>query len=117
MNPVTSNLLQSALATAGATGAYALGNAAAKQYRKKGYEETGTAFVAKDKENIVNQYVQSTGQPAPTITTNMLASGASYSQGNNVSLNFPTASKFTLGHELGHQSIAKGNDIFRFAID
>lgn len=117
MNPQARNLLEGAAATAGAAGAYALGNIAAKQYRKKGYEETDTAFVAKDRQNILNQYSQSTGQPAPNVSANMLASGVSYSQGDNVSLNFPTASKFTLAHELGHQSIAKGNDLFRFAQD
>lgn len=117
MNPEAKNFLQGAIATAGAAGAYALGNIAAKRYRKKGYEETDTAFVRKDQENILNQYTQSTGQPAPNVSVNMLPSGVSYSQGDNVSLNFPTASKFTLAHELGHQSIAKGNDIFRFAQD
>jgi len=117
VNPRINNLLQSAAAGAGAIGAYALGSAAAKQYRKKGFEETDTAFVAKDRQNILNQYSQSTGQPAPNVSVNMLPSGVSYSQGDNVSLNFPTASKFTLAHELGHQSIGKGNDIFRFAQD
>jgi hypothetical protein len=105
VNPEAKNFLQGAIATAGAVGAYGLGNLAAKQYRKKGYEETGSAFVQPER----------TGQVAPTVSPNMLPSGVSYSQGDNVSLNFPTASKFTLGHELGHQSIAKGNDIFRFA--
>lgn len=117
MNPQARNLLETGAAAAGALGAYALGNAAANQYRKTGYKETDTAFVRADREKIINQYMQSTGQPAPNVEVNMLASGASYSQGNNISLNFPTASKFTLAHELGHQSIAKGNDIFRFAQD
>lgn len=115
MNPELTSFLQGAGAAAGAAGAYALGRSAAQQYRKKAYEETGTAFVASDQNNILNQYTKTTGQPAPNVTTNMLPSGVSYSQGDNISLNFPTASKFTLGHELGHQSVGKGNDIFRFA--
>lgn len=115
MNPEAKNFLQGAIATAGAVGVYGLGNLAAKQYRKKGYEETGSAFVQPAQQNILNRYTERTGKVAPIVSLNMLPSGVSYSQGDNVSLNFPTASKFTLGHELGHQSIAKGNDIFRFA--
>ena len=115
MNPETKNLLQGAAAAAGAAGAYALGRSAAQQYRKKSYEETGTAFSAPAGQNILNQYTKTTGQPAPNVTTNMLPSGVSYSQGDTISLNYPSASKFTLGHELGHQAIAKGNDVFRFA--
>lgn len=117
MNPQVKNVLQGVAATAGAVGAYALGNTAAKQYRKTGYEETGSAFTPGAQQIILNQYTQSTGQPAPNVSTNTFESGVSYSQGNNVSLNYPSASKFTLGHELGHQSISKGNDIFRFAQD
>jgi hypothetical protein len=116
VNPQVKNVLQGVAATAGAVGAYALGNTAAKQYRKTGYEETGSAFTL-GAQQILNQYTQSTGQPAPNVSTNTFESGVSYSQGNNVSLNYPSASKFTLGHELGHQSIGKGNDIFRFAQD
>jgi len=115
VNPAVNNFLQGAAATAGAVGAYALGRSAADKYRKKGYQETGSAFTYPAGENILNQYTKTTGQPAPNVTANMLPSGVSYSQGDNISLNYPSASKFTLGHELGHQSIGKGNDIFRFA--
>lgn len=114
MKEEVKNFLQGALAAAGAGGAYGLSRVAAQQYRKKGQEETGTAFVKPDQENILNQYTQTTGQAAPKITTNVSPTGVSYSQGNTVSLNFPSASKFTLGHELGHQSISKGQDAFRW---
>ena len=117
MKPKAKNFLQGAAAAAGAAGAYALGRTAAQQYRTKGYQETGSAFSADDQQNILNQYTKSTGQPAPNVSANTLPSGVSYSSQDNVSLNYPSASKFTLGHELGHQSISKGNDIFRFAQD
>ena len=111
MDSQAKNFLQGTAALAGAGGAYGLSKLAYEQYRKKGLEETDTAFVAKDRQNIVNQYVQSTGQTAPNIYANTSPTGGSYSQGNNISLNFPTASKFTLAHELGHQSISKENSI------
>ena len=114
MKEEVKNFLQGALAAAGAGGAYQLSRAAVDQYRKKGLQETGTAFVKTDRENILNQYTQTTGQPAPEVTANLSPTGVSYSQGNKVSLNFPSASKFTLGHELGHQSISKGQDPFRW---
>lgn len=117
MKPEAKNFLQGAAAAAGAAGAYALGRSAAQQYRTKGYQETGSAFSPDDQQNILNQYTKSTGQPAPNVSANTLPSGVSYSSQDNVSLNYPSASKFTLGHELGHQSISKGNDIFRFAQD
>ena len=60
MNPEAKNFLQGAIATAGAVGAYGLGNLAAKQYRKKGYEETGSAFVQPAQQNILNQYIRTT---------------------------------------------------------
>lgn len=117
MDIAAKNFLQGAVAAVGAAGAYGLGRSAAKEYRKKGIEETGTAFVQSDREKILNQYEQSTGNTAPNVSTNTLPSGVSYSQQDNVSLNFPSASKFTLGHELGHQSISKGNDVFRWLQD
>ena len=117
MKPEAKNFLQGTIAAAGALGAYGLGRTTAQQYRKKGYQETGSAFTFPGGEDILNQYTKTTGQPAPNVTTNMLPSGVSYSQGNTISLNYPSASKFTLGHELGHQSIAKGKDVFSFVQD
>lgn len=114
MNEEVKNFLQGAVAAVGAAGAYGLSRSAAQQYRKKGQQETGTAFVATDRDSILNQYTQTTGQAPPQVVANLSPTGVSYSQGNKVSLNFPTASKFTLGHELGHQSIFKGQDAFRW---
>lgn len=102
------DFLQGAVAAIGAAGAYGLGRTAAQRYRKKGYEETGSAFSPVDQQNILNQYTKTTGQAAPTISANTLPSGVSYSAQDLVSLNYPSASKFTLGHELGHQAISKG---------
>ncbi len=114
MNQAVTNLLQAAAATAGAAGAYQLGRSSAQQYRKRGLEETGTAFIEQDRQKILDQYTKSTQQPAPEIVATQGGPSYSSTTDNVVSLSFPSASKFTLGHELGHQSIGRGNDPFRW---
>jgi hypothetical protein len=114
VNTAVTNLLQSAAAAAGAVGAYQLGRSSVQQYRKKGLQETGSAFVEQDRQRILDQYTKSTQQPAPKVVANLGGSSYSSTKDNVISLSFPSASKFTLGHELGHQSIGRSNDSFRW---
>lgn len=109
MNPAEKTALQGGLALAGMVGAHALQRGAIKQYQERGMKETGTAFEQPALNQIVGQYTQQTGLD-PEVTANFQPSGASYSRigRNSVSLNVDKASKFTLGHELGHQSIEAG---------
>ena len=96
------------LALAGSVGAAALTRGLGRQYQKQALKETGTAFVADDRNEILKKYTEKTGKPAPQVGVNTEESGTSYSTTGQISLNFPQASKFTLGHELGHQSIETG---------
>ena len=109
MNQAAKTALQSGVALAGMAGARALQRGAIKQYQQRGMQETGSAFEQPALNQIVGQYTQQTGLN-PTITANVQPSGASYSKlcENAISLNVDKASKFTLGHELGHQSIEAG---------
>lgn len=109
MNQAAQTALQGGVALAGMAGAQALQRGAVKQYQERGMKETGSAFEQPALNRIVEQYTQQTGLD-PEITANTRPSGVSYSRGgaNSVSLNIGKASKFTLGHELGHQSIDAG---------
>lgn len=109
MNQAAKTALQGGIALAGMAGARALQRGAVKQYQQRGMQETGTAFEQPALNEIVGQYTQQTGLD-PEITANFHPSGVSYSRGgaNSISLNAAKASKFTLGHELGHQSIDAG---------
>lgn len=105
MTPSEQSVVQGALALAGMVGADVLQRGAVKQYRQKGMEETGPAFENPGFQQIINQYTQQTGLN-PEVTQNFHPAGVSARIGNNlISLNVDKASKFTLGHELGHQSI------------
>ncbi len=109
MTPSEQTAVQGALALAGMVGAGALQRGAVKQYQQKGMKETGSAFENPGFEQIINQYTQQTGLD-PEVTANFHPAGVSYSRigQNSISLNVDKASKFTLGHELGHQSIEAG---------
>lgn len=108
MNQSERYALQGAAAFAAAAGASKLVGTAANAYRNRALEESGTAFNRSDRQNVLNKYEELTGYAAPNVTANTLPSGSSYSTPEGVSLNFPKASQFTLGHELGHQSITQG---------
>jgi len=109
MQPASRFALQGALAAGAAAGVSALQRGAVEQYQKRGMKETGTAFEEPALNQIIEQYKQQTGL-TPSISANIYPSGASFSQlgENAVSLNVDKASKFTLGHELGHQAIETG---------
>jgi len=109
MQPAVKYGLQGAVALGAMTGAKALQNAAIKQYQERGMKETGSAFAQPGFENVIGQYEKQTGL-SPEVTANFQPSGASYSRigENSISLNVDKASQFTLGHELGHQSIEAG---------
>ena len=109
MNQPVKTALQGGIALAGMAGASALQRKAVKQYQQRGMRETGSAFEQPALNQIVSQYTQQTGLD-PEVTANFQPSGASYSRigRNSISLNVDKASKFTLGHELGHQSIEAG---------
>lgn len=109
MNQAEKTALQGGFALAGMAGARALQRGAVKQYQQRGMKETGTAFEQPALNQIVGQYTQQTGLD-PEVTANFQPSGVSYSRigRNSISLNVDKASKFTLGHELGHQSIEAG---------
>ena len=109
MNHAAKTALQGGIALAGMAGVRALERGAVKQYQERGMKETGSAFEQPGFNAILGQYTQQTGL-SPEVTANTYPSGASYSRGgsNSISLNIGKASKFTLGHELGHQSIDAG---------
>ena len=106
MNQPVKTALQGGIALAGMAGASALQRKAVKQYQQRGMRETGSAFEQPALNQIVSQYTQQTGLD-PEVTANFQPSGVSYSRigQNSISLNVDKASKFTLGHELGHQAI------------
>lgn len=106
MNPPVKTALQGGIALAGVAGARALQRGAVKRYQEKGMKETGSAFEQPGFNKILEQYTQQTGLD-PQVTANFQPSGVSYSRigQNSISLNVDKASKFTLGHELGHQAI------------
>ena len=112
MNPSAKTALQGGIALAGMAGVRALQRGAVKQYQQRGMKETGTAFEQPALNQIVEQYTKQTGLD-PEVTANFQPSGVSYSRigQNSISLNVDKASKFTLGHELGHQSIEAGGGI------
>ena len=112
MNQAAKTALQGGIALAGMAGARALQSGAIKQYQQRGMEETGSAFEQPALNQIVDQYKKQTGLD-PEVTANFQPSGASYSRigQNSISLNVDKASKFTLGHELGHQSIEAGGGL------
>jgi hypothetical protein len=110
------------VAIAGFAGAKNLQKQAVQQYRTEGLRETGAAVKAtpnllggnlystlEDSRKILSKFTEQTGVK-PNVTVNTSPAGASYSSAtkNAISLNYPFASKFTLGHELGHQSINIG---------
>ncbi len=109
MNQAEKTALQGGLALVGMAGARALQRGAVKQYQQRGMQETGTAFEQPALNQIVGQYTKQTGLD-PEVTANFQPSGVSYSRigKNSISLNVDKASKFTLGHELGHQAIEAG---------
>jgi hypothetical protein len=109
MNQAARTALQGGIALAGMAGANALQRGAVKQYQQRGMQETGSAFEQPALNKIVGEYTKQTGLD-PEITANAYPSGISYSRGgkNSISLNIGKASKFTLGHELGHQAIDEG---------
>ena len=109
MNQPVKTALQGGLALAGFVGARALQRGAVKRYQEQGMKETGSAFEQPGLDKVVEQYTQQTGLN-PQVTANFQPSGASYSRigQNSISLNVDKASKFTLGHELGHQAIEAG---------
>ena len=98
------------VALAGAAGVKNLGLRAINQYQQQGMRETGSAVFQPGMEQIINKYAEKTGE-TPNIFVNTNPTGASYSGPGKVSLNLEKASKFTLGHELGHQSIAVGGGV------
>jgi len=112
VNQSAKTALQGGIALAGMAGARALQRGAVKQYQQRGMKETGTAFEQPALNQIVEQYTKQTGLD-PEVTANFQPSGVSYSRigQNSISLNVDKASKFTLGHELGHQSIEAGGGI------
>lgn len=109
MNQAAKTALQGGVALAGMAGARALQRGAVRQYQERGMKETGTAFEQPALNQIIGQYTEQTGLD-PEVTANFQPSGVSYSRlgANSVSLNVDKASKFTLGHELGHQAIEAG---------
>lgn len=109
MNQPVKTALQGGLALAGVAGARALQKGAVKRYQESGIKETGSAFEQPGFDKILQQYTQQTGLD-PEVTANFQPSGVSYSRigKNSISLNVDKASKFTLGHELGHQAIEAG---------
>lgn len=109
MNKQDKALLQGTAALAGMAGAGLAQKFAVKQYQQRGMKETGSAFEQPGFDKIIGQYTQQTGLD-PEVTANFQPSGISYSRlgQNSISLNVDKASKFTLGHELGHQSIEAG---------
>lgn len=105
MNQAEQSALQSGIALAGMAGARALQRQSVKQYRQRGMQETGTAFEQPALDQIVGEYTKQTGV-TPEIVGNTDPYGRSVRKGEKtISLNQYAASKFTLGHELGHQSI------------
>jgi len=109
VNPQEKFALQGAAAVAGMAGAGLAQKFAVKQYQKRGMKETGSAFEEPALNQILDQYKKQTGF-SPEVRTNLEPSGVSYSRlgENSISLNVDKASKFTLGHELGHQAIEAG---------
>jgi len=109
VNQAEQAAVQGTAALAGMLGAQALKRGAVKQYQKRGMEETGSAFEQPGFNRILEQYTQQTGLD-PEVTANFHPAGVSYSRigRNSISLNLDKASKFTLGHELGHQAIEAG---------
>lgn len=101
--------LQGALALGATLGAIGLQKGAVKQYQQRGMKETGSAFEQPGLDTIIGEYEKQTGL-SPEVTANFSPYGASYSRigRNSISLNVDKASKFTLGHELGHQAIEAG---------
>lgn len=109
MNKAALYGLQGAAALGAMAGASALQKGAVKQYQQTGMKETGSAFEQPGFSGIIGQYEKQTGS-SPEVTANFNPYGASYSRldNNSILLNVDKASKFTLGHELGHQSIEAG---------
>jgi len=109
VNKTATYALQGAAALAGMAGASALQKGAISQYQERGLKETGSAFEQPALNTVLSEFEKQTGR-SPKVTPNFDPRGASYSQlGQNViSLNVDKASGFTLGHELGHQSIEAG---------
>lgn len=110
------------VAVAGFAGVKNLQRQAVEKYRQEGLRETGGAVKAvqtlqggtrysplEDSKKVIDKFAEQTGIK-PNITINTNPAGASYSNSAKqaISLNYPFASKFTLGHELGHQSITAG---------
>lgn len=125
MDSIFKTALGGAAALAGFTGVKKLQKQAVQQYRTEGLRETGAAVkrttnlqgktyysTFEDSRNIINKFAEQTGVK-PNVTVNTSPTGASYSNSAKkaISLNYPFASKFTLGHELGHQSITAGGGI------
>lgn len=105
MNQAEKTALQSGIALAGIAGARALQRNTIKQYQQQGMKETGSALEQPALNKIVGEYAKQTGV-TPEIITNTDPFGRSRRIGEKtISLNEYAASKFTLGHELGHQSI------------
>lgn len=106
INPALQSGLQAGALLAASTGARKLQRGAVEQYQKRGMQETGSAFEEPGLTQILGQYEKQTGY-SPEVTMNVHPQGVSYSRlgRNSISLNKEKASKFTLGHELGHQSI------------
>jgi hypothetical protein len=105
VNQAEKTALQSGLALAGMAGARALQRGAVKQYQQRGMQETGPALEQPALSQIVGEYAKQTGV-TPQIVSNTDPFGRSKRTGEKtISLNQYAASKFTLGHELGHQSI------------
>lgn len=97
-------------AVVGAAGLNDLRIRAIHQYQQQGMKETGSGLIQPGMDQIINKYAEQTGVK-PNVFVNTNPSGASYSAPGKISLNLQKASKFTLGHELGHQSIDVGGGV------
>lgn len=102
--------LGGSVALAGAAGLKDLRLRAIGQYQQQGMKETGSGILGSGMDQIINKYAEQTGV-TPNVFVNTNPTGASYSAPGKISLNLEKASKFTLGHELGHQSIDVGGGV------